>query len=208
MSKEIIKNEQRYGKGRKSHDKKATRNEFAHSKSRERLEAIGTFIIATVVFGTLFMVLEIMATMLKTGVCAWSNSSLETVDYVHMFLKNARPLHIVLQGMVLAVCFFLGCSRDDSTPRKKYFERVPKGARGIVFCLSFATFFEVVNVLAFLVEFCMSAVIAGVTSIMPTVEVTNIIRLSLLAEQFDPLMRILEGFILLSIRGMFKQLRS
>ena len=86
MSKEI-KNEQRYGKGRKG----AVRNRHTNSKNRERLEAIGTFIIAMVVFGTLFMVLEIMATMLKTGVCAWSNSSLETVDYVHMFLKNARP---------------------------------------------------------------------------------------------------------------------
>ena len=171
------------------------------TKGQKRLEAVATFTIAVLVATALLLAWETLGAMLKTGLFALTNGGME--NYVSKYFKDLRVVHLFLQGIVITTVVFWFCSTEGDFG-KQCAEKIPVGFRGIIFVLSTGAILELTNILAFLIEFCASAIVAGVTSVLPIVEVTNIIRISLLVEQFDPPMRLLEGFALLSLRGMFK----
>ena len=173
-------------------------------KRNEKLEGLALLAIAVIVAGVLLVVLEIMAATFKTGLATWTTRNSQTVNYVRIYISNLKFPHVLLQGMATAIAWLYGGASDVYDKMKSRLVNLPNGVKGLIFILATAAAFELVNIVAFLGEFCISAVCAGVTSIMPTVEVTNIIRLSLLAEQFDPIVRLMEGFILLSVRGFCK----
>ncbi len=208
MSKERVNNIRNNEKTQQARRKSRRWNRAPEQKTKgqERIEAIVTFIIAVIVSTALLLAWETLAVMMKTGLYALMNKGTETVNCVSNYFRDLRIVHLFVQGVVIAALVFWFCSTDGEFG-KQCADKIPVGVRGAIFVLATGAALELSNVTAFLLEFCASAVVAGVTSIMPIVEVTNIIRISLLVEQFDPLTRLLEGFILLSLRGMFKNYR-